>query len=380
MKRLLITYIAFFAFFPGLHNAEAQDLGFRGTSARLSAGVGVFTYHGPTNLLAPDSPSNHVHRSDAAVALLGSFPLLADRIYFRFMLLATNFDTASGRETVGNGENQFLTENLLLFEPTVVFTIPGLSSGSFVPYLFTGFGGTLADPFGGRLDIVDMPGTGVPGPEKSAFHIPLGIGFDLALSDRVSLFGEASGRLDMNYVLRNEDNFDEHSTTLLMGGVRTRLGRTKAVDPVIPPIPPVSVSIPDCHSGGCTPPASLSSCQLADFTPIFFEGNSVELTQKEREVLDQNVVAFFLERDCCAAVIGHAVASDPVESVRLADRRSRVVHDYLVEHGVSASRFRLSVVAVPNLKCSTKAGMASCPEAAMVEIDALDCTQIADPE
>lgn len=165
MRRIIFGVL--FAFLIS-GTALAQSNQFRDTKAHLGIGVGMFTYHGPIDLLQPSSRVNHVDERDPAIAIFGSFPITRDRFFFRGMLLFTNFSTKDGRRLVGTGENEFLTKHIFMFEPELVMTLrPGLKS-RVLPYVYTGFGATTADIFNSRSKgRIDLPDTGVPGPERS---------------------------------------------------------------------------------------------------------------------------------------------------------------------------------------------------------------------
>ncbi len=370
MKKSLLPALLLSLLLVRVESADAQSIEFRDARAHFGAAVGVFTYHGPINLLGPEARSNFTRQSNAGTALFGSFPVLKKWLSFRFMLLFTNFDTSDGKRLVGGGENEFLTKNLLLFEPELVISLRSLAQGRVLPYVFTGFGGTVADVFGNGRNIIDAPGTGIPGPERSAFHIPVGLGFDVSVSDCVSVFGEASRRFDLNYAFRNERNYDAHNTSLVMGGIRTCIRDSFVkTDPVPPPpyMPPRVIKPPHGPKMGHE-----KACRLKDLTPIYFEDQSADLGETEKTYLDDNIVALYLKDNCCAEIVGYAGARQNVAAVHLADARSKAVRDYLLSAGLSPSRFTISIVTIEKT-CKVK-GL-SCPSLMFVEIKPSDCAE-----
>ncbi len=368
MKKSLLLVLLLPLLLACVETAHAQSTEFRDAKAHLGAAVGVFTYHGPINLLGPESKSNFTRHSNAGTALLGSFPILKKWLHFRFMLLFTNFDTSDGERLVGSGENEFLTKNLLLFEPELVFNLRSLAQGRVLPYVFTGFGGTIADVFGNERNVIDMPGTGIPGPERSAFHIPVGFGLDVSVSDCVSVFGEASWRFDLNYAFRNERNYDAHNTSLVMGGIRTCIRDSfRKNGPVPPPpyTPPPVIKPPKDPKLGHE-----KACWLKDLTPIYFKDQSADLGEAEKTYLDDDVVALYLKNNCCAEIVGYASAALSVTAIRLANARAKTVRDYLLKAGLSPSRFTINIVTIEET-CKLK-GMA-CPSSMFVQIIPSDC-------
>ncbi|GMQ82353.1 MAG: hypothetical protein BMS9Abin05_1802 [Rhodothermia bacterium] len=334
-----------------LRPATAQRLESGNAGTYLGGGVGFFTYHGPIDLLGPENGSNFVRESGPAAIIRGSFPVLRRWVYFRFMLLVTNFDTSSGKRLVGNGENEFLTKTLLIFEPEIVLNFASLGNGRATPYIFTGFGGTVADLFDGDRGLIDFPGTGIPGPERSVFHIPVGFGVDVPVSDAYTFYAEASWRFDFNYAFRNEPNYDAHSTSLLTAGMKVCLNCKRDV-PVSFPVPPEypEIDIPDRD----IPPFSeLRGCSLPELNPITFPEGSAILTEEAIARLDENVVALRSTSNCCIHITGYAGGKDTVAAKLLATDRALVVRHYYEAGGLSESRMSHSGEWISE-KCRTK--------------------------
>jgi len=320
-------------------SAQAQSNQFRDTKAHLGVGVGLFTYHGPIDLTAPRSRANFVREHDPALVLLGSFPITRDRFFFRAMLLFTNFTTKDGRDLVSNGVNEFLTRPVFLWEPEVVMTLRPGSKSRVLPYIFTGFGATTADLFNGRSKgRIDLPDTGVPGPERSVYHLPIGFGVDVAFNGCWSAFAEASYRWDLNYVWRNEREYDPHNTSLIMGGLRGCIRRKPFVAPPPAPIPP-PLTVP-----GYDPPLPRTPrvCTLIELNSVYFASNVVDLSTASREALDENIEALRLNPTCCVSIIGYAPGNDSdIYALRLARQRAETVMNYYVGNGLSPDRFTI---------------------------------------
>ncbi len=354
---------------------SAQSNQFRDTKAHLGVAAGLFTYHGPIDLTQPRSRANFVRESDPAAVFLGSFPIVGDLFYFRFLVAVTNFSTRDGRRLVGSGKNEFLTKSILLFEPEVVMTLRPGSKSRVMPYIFTGFGGTLADVFGSRKNTVDLPGTGVPGPERSVFHLPIGFGIDVAFNGCFSIFGEASWRFDLNYVFKNDPNYDPHNTSLVMGGLRLCLRDPfKKVAPPPPPIPPplpVPAYAPPL-------PETTKVCRLVELNTVFFAYNSIELDDKARGLLNENVDALKLNPTCCVEIRGYTDRDDAtldVYALRISRQRAEVVYRYYLSQGLAAVTFTVSAVdATEFCGKQAKGKDPGCPLSRRVESVPSDCS------
>ena len=75
-----------------------------------------------------------------------------------------------------------------------------------------------------------------------------------------------------------------------------------------------------------------------------------------------------------------AFPRDLVPAVRLADRRTHAVRDYLLSRGLYASRFRLSIETISVRRCETKSGTGKCSTNVQVSIIPVDCSKIGDPK
>jgi len=349
----------------------AQSNQFRDSQAHLGVAAGLFTYHGPIDLLQPRSTSNFVREHDPAIVFLGSFPLKRDLFYFRGMLLFTNFSAKDGRKLVGTGENSFLTSHIFMFEPEVVMTLRPGSKSRVLPYIFTGFGATTADLFNSdSKNNVDLPGRGVPGPERTVYHLPVGFGVDVAFGGCWSFFAEASYRWDLNYVWRNERNYDPHNTSLIMGGLRGCLQGKRNVAPPPAPIPP-PLAVP-----GYDPPLPRSPrvCTLVELNSVYFASNTVDLSTASREALDENIEALRLNPTCCVSIIGYASGTQAdIYALRVARQRAETIYNYYVGAGLMSERFTVDTKVGPEVCPKGKDGK-GCVENHKVETAPFDCS------
>ncbi len=358
-------------------NTQAQSNQFRDSRAHLGVAAGLFTYHGPINLLAGRSSTNFVRESDPAAVLFGSFPIRSDRFYFRGMLALTNFSQKDGEELVAAqpapSKNEFLTGFLLLFEPELVMTLTPGSKSRILPYIFTGFGAMVADPFKSESK-VDFPGTGVPGPERSVYHLPVGAGIDVALNGCWSVFAEASWRFDLNYVWRNEADYDAHNTSLVLGGLRMCMNRRRARAPE-PSRIPAPMTVP-----AYAPPLPESPliCPLVELNSVYFEYGSAELMPETRALLDENVEALVINEACCVEIIGYTDRDDSgIEALRMSRARAEAVFNYYVRSGLPADMFTVSAEGYGESCGKAKDTLGpGCPRARRVDSLPFDCARV----
>ncbi len=353
---------------------RAQSNQFRDSRAHLGVAAGLFTFHGPIDLRRPRSRTNFVREHDPALVFLGSFPITTDRFFFRGMVLFTNFDTRDGKKLVGeDGLNEFLTQDILLFESEIVMTLRKGSKSRVLPYIFTGFGGTLADTFGSTKNAVDLPGIGVPGPERSVYHMPVGIGMDVAFNGCVSAFAEASYRWDLNYVFRNESTYHPHNTSLVMGGLRVCVNNPFKKGAPPPPAVPPPLDVP-----AYTPPLPRTAkvCTLVDLNSIYFAYQSTELDEEARRLLDENVEALRLNPTCCVTITGHtdSDAAD-VYALRIARQRAEVVYTYYLNAGLSAERFTVNA-SRETITCPKGKDGQGCRDNRRVDSSPFDCSRL----
>lgn len=321
--------------------AQAQRAQFRGSQAQFGVAIGVFTYHGRIDLNAERSGANFTRSSDPAAILLGSFPIIRDRLFFRGMTGLTNLGSLGQKGTVSS--NEFLNRELLWFEPQVVFTpFPG-SRRAFLPYVYTGFGSLIADPFGGPSGRVDQPNGGTPGPDRSVFTWPLGLGVDYPVGPRFSVFADASFRINFNYVGRNATDRNPHNTSLIMFGMRFNLTKFEQVIEKIPPVElPDPITIPPYTPPTPAPDFPTDRCVLVDLNTIFFTSPQVEGNSENEALLLENVEALQLNPACCAQIVGFTEGADTeAEARNISRERATYVFDFYTENGISEDRLAL---------------------------------------
>ncbi|MEM1093997.1 MAG: OmpA family protein [Bacteroidota bacterium] len=369
-------------------SAHAQANQFRDSRSHFGIAIGQFTYHGPVDLLRRESSSNFVRERDPALVLLGSFPLVGDQLYFRAMVGFSNFNTDDGEDLVNRfgGQNEFLTESLLWFEPEVVWTpFPG-SRSRLMPYVFTGFGSLIANPFD-NTGRANRPGSGIPGPERSVFTFPLGAGLDFALTDMFSVFAEYSYRFNLNYVGRNElQGPNPHDTSLLMAGVRLGLRnpfrKRLDFDGVDPPLPD-PMAIPDYRPPipMVVPETSVARCVLVDLNTVTFAYNVTSIDRQADRLLDENVRALLANPMCCIEIIGYTdrADGDAARAMRISQDRARAVYDYYLSQGIPAERMTVRAEGVAMPECE-KGGKdedgPGCRRNRRVETIPFDCSDL----
>ena len=364
-----IIYTLFFLLltFP----AEAQRTQFRGSQANFGVGIGLFTYHGRINLNESRSDANFTRSSDPAAVFYGSFPILRDRLFFRGMAGLTNLSSLDTKGAVSS--NEFLNRELFWFEPQVIYTpLPG-SKTLFLPYVYTGFGSLIADPFGGPSGRVDLPGGGTPGPDRSVFTLPFGIGVDYPIGPRLSVFTDLSFRINFNYVGRNANDRNPHNTSLVLFGMRFNLSKFERVVEEIPPVDlPDPVVIPPYDPPAPTPEFPQDRCVLASLNTVYFPSDSTSADPQLLALLDENVEALQLNPACCALIVGYTEGGDTEEEAeQIARDRALFVFNYYSEQTISEDRLavREQGQALPCLRKEDP----ECKINRRVESEMLDC-------
>ena len=336
---VLVTITGFSTYTTPLAHAQRTQL--RGSQAHFGVALGVFTYHGRVDLNADRSSANFTNASDVAGILLGSFPIIRDRLFFRGMAGLTNLSAMGSQSGLSN--NEFLNRELFWFEPQVIYTITRGSSNLILPYVYTGFGTLIADPFGGPSGQVNQPNAGTPGPDRSVFTLPFGVGVDYPISHRFSVFADVSFRVNFNYVVRNEGNRNPHNTSLVMAGMRFNLAKIKKVAEKVPPaeLPP-PLEIPPYDPPLPAPEYPTDRCVLADLNTIFFGSESAEVAPDALKLLDENVEALQLNPLCCARIIGHTDGADTEEAaLKISRDRASFVFNYYTTNGIEEDRMAI---------------------------------------
>lgn len=336
------TYLLFVAvWFLASQPTQAQRTQLRGSQAHFGAAIGVFTYHGRINLNASRSNGNFTRSSDVAGILIGSFPIVRDKFFFRGMTGLTNIPGMGSSGVLT--ENEFLNRELFWFEPQVVFTLTRGSEQLLLPYVYTGFGALIADPFGGPSSNIDRPNAGTPGPDRSVFTWPLGVGVDYPVSHRFSFFADVSVRINFNYVGRNEGGINPHNTSLVMFGMRFNLAKTKKIRETLPPVKlPPPLDIPPYNPPLPAPDYPADQCVLADMNTIFFATGSSDTTPAMLNLLDENVEALHINPLCCARLTGYTDgANTEDEALKISRDRATFVFNYYSKNGIAQDRLAI---------------------------------------
>lgn len=367
-----------------LHPALAQSNQFRTTRAHLGLGYSVYTYYGPVDLKSPDGPDNHISASDPAIVALGSFPIVGDRFYFRGMFGVSQFDTKNERAlmaeqsliTGGTAENEFLTNEVFFFEPEIIYTIMPGSNSRFLPYIYTGFGALIADPFGQKETNINLPGSGVPGPERTVFTLPFGIGVDYAVTRRFSVYIDASYRFDLNYVGRNEvQGTNPHNTSLVMGGFRVGIFPVRRTVIEREPLPiPEPMRIPPYQP---PPPPEMpppERCVLVELNTVYFPNGGAELDAETRALLTANVEALRLNPACCVDIVGYTDEQEgnTTYALRLSRQRAEAVFRFYVDNGIAPERLRPRAGGIALPPCGKDEGP-NCRRNRRVDSIPMDC-------
>ena len=321
--------------------AQAQRTQLRGSQAHFGVALGVFTYHGRVDLNTDRSNTNFTRSSDVAGILLGSFPIVRDRFFFRGMAGLTNLSAMGTKSGLSN--NEFLNRELFWFEPQVIYTLTRGSERLFLPYVYTGFGTLIADPFGGTTGQVNQPNAGTPGPDRSVFTLPFGLGVDYPVSHRFSFFADVSYRVNFNYVGRNEGNRNPHNTSLVMFGMRFNLARIKKVAEQIPPAElPDPIEIPPYNPPLPAPEYPADRCVLADLNTVFFDSGTAIATDQTMALLTENVEALQLNPLCCARIVGHTDGADTEEdALKISRERAAFVFNFYSNEGIAEDRMAI---------------------------------------
>ena len=349
---------------------------------RIGVGVGPSVYLGPDILYGDAADQDDIRETGLAVTGEISFPLGSERLYGRLMGGLTNLGADAERADSPPGANPFLTNPNALVEGDLIFNLASYRRSNVVPYLFSGFGALIADPFG-RDDAADALNR-----DKTALFVPAGLGVDLRLSRNVSIFGEASYRFILNEVGAEEvgsfvaalqrdptceeepknpdckepeipceedpdqvgcpevnpegdSTFDTRfNQALLLGGLRLGFGRAPAPAVIPPPPPPPPAPQPTPRPTPPPPPAPV--CDLVELNSAYFDYGSSTLDSNARALLEENVDLLLSDSACCVFIDGYVDTTEYDEfGMGLAGRRAQTVYDFYLSRGVSASRLQV---------------------------------------
>ncbi|OZC01877.1 OmpA family protein [Rubricoccus marinus] len=389
--------------------ASAQVIGTRydtdggSSGVRIGIGVGASVYNGPNTLYPLDNVvQENVTEVKPAVTAFVGLPLGGDRLYGRLLAGLLNIGADSDNEIARQGGNPFLTNEQALAEVDLLFNLASPRTSSVVPYVYTGIGAIIADPFG-RDDVADALDR-----DRVAYVLPVGIGVDLNLSRNLSLFGEASYRFPLNNVgqgarvaadffelcdgdpdciakceadptdpacvLGDGDSlFDtKFGSALLTGGLRLGFGaRSPAPVEYIPPVPTREVIVE--RETIYVEPEPLV-CDLVELNSIYFDHGSSSLSMRAQDLLGENVELLLDNSACCVFLDAYTDTSEHDRfGMGLAGRRAQAVYDYYLTQGVAASRLQIRNRGVASPSCDKEDPGVGCSRNRRVDSVPMDC-------
>ncbi|NNF58513.1 MAG: OmpA family protein [Rhodothermaceae bacterium] len=382
---------------------------------RLGVSAGLFAYNGPNILYGTVDAQDSVTKARLGVTAHVSFPLVRDRLYLRTTAGLLNIG-ADTDEDAGPGQNPFLTNEVFLGEGDLLVNLISYRRSSLVPYVFTGFGALVADPFGQDefIDALDR--------DRTAYFIPAGVGVDIRVSRNVSFYLEGSYRFILNEVGQElspsvanafgddpcatdpegmeckckkfpekpeckekppgevdpegERSFDERFRTGgLAAGFNFGFGGAPPPPPpvVVPPAPPVVPPPPVI-----VPPQPIV-CDLTELNAIYFEYGSTSLTDDARDLLENNVQLLREHPECCLFIDGYTDTSEYDEfGMPLAGQRAQVVYDYYLDRGIAADRMHVRNRGASFPPCDKEDPEEGCRYGRRVESIPLDCSNFLD--
>ena len=375
---------------------------------RLGVGAGLFAYNGPNILYGTVDDQESVTEARFGVTAHVSFPLVRDRLYLRTTAGLLNIG-ADTDENAGPGQNPFLTNELFLGEGDLLVNLISYRRSSLVPYVFTGFGALVADPFG-QDEFIDALNR-----DRTAYFIPAGVGVDIRISRNVSFYLEGSYRFILNELGQElspsvanafgddpcmvdpesmackckkypekpeckeepevdpegESAFDDRFRAgWLAAGFNFGFGGAPPPPPpvVIPPLPPVLPPPPVI-----VPPQPIV-CDLTELNAIYFEYGSTDLTDEARSLLEENIQLLREHPECCLYIDGYTDMSEHDEfGMPFAGQRAQVVYDYYLNRGITADRMTVRNRGVSFPPCDKEYPGEGCPPSRRVESIPLDC-------
>ena len=403
-------------------SASAQTLGARsgaepgGSGIRFGIGVGPSVYNGP-NVLYPlnDVEQENVTEVRPAVTAFVAFPLGSDRLYGRAMAGVLNIGADGEPSISGRGGNPFLTNENLLLEGDLMLNLVSPQQSRTVPYLFSGIGALIADPFGDDEVARDLDR------KRAAYFLPLGAGVDVSLTRNLGLFAEASYRFPLSSpgrfgtsprasasrkgptetldpceidptsveckkacendpsgaicVLLDEDKtFDtSFGAGLLTGGLRFGFGGPPARASVPAPVREVIVERETVRVQP-PPPERPVVCDLVELNQVYFDHGSTTLSLRAQRLLDENVALLLDNPACCVFIDGYTDSSEGERfGAALAARRAQAVYDYYLANGVSASRLQIRNRGAAMPACDKEDPGLGCSRNRRVESVPMDC-------
>ena len=378
------------------------------TGVRVGVGVGASVYNGPNVLYSiPGVERENVTEVNPAVTAFVGFPISGDRLRGRAHVGVLNIGGAGSQLVNINGGNPFLASEQLLLEGNLLLhlTSPGASGAS--PYVFSGLGALVADPFGND-DISDALDR-----DRVAYVLPLGIGVDVPITRNLAFFGEASYRLPLNDVGQSElvspfseacngdpdciekcevdpgdplcvrSDVEERSgerfgSALLTGGLKLGFGRRRA--PAFIPPPPVREVVVERETVVVPTPPVITTpepprvCELVELNPVYFDYGSATLSPRAERLLDENVDLLLRDGACCVFIDGLTDTSESERfGIRLSGNRAQAVYDYYLQQGVGASRIQIRNRGAATPPCDKEDPGVGCSRNRRVESIPMDC-------
>ena len=179
---------------PGGYNsldARYDDDPYWTTPVQLGIGAGPFVYRGP-DLLVPTLDGSRAQRDDITQTTFGVTGELlvpvAERVRARAMGGVVGLGADSDRYVEDESLNPFLTGPSILAEGALLVDLVDRRRSALVPYGLAGFGALFATE------------DAAEGVSRTALYLPLGLGLEYQVSDKLSIFGEASYRFGLNAV------------------------------------------------------------------------------------------------------------------------------------------------------------------------------------
>lgn len=385
-----------------------------GPGVRFGLGGGVSLYNGP-NVLYPLSgiDQENVTEVNPAITAFLEVPF-SDQLAGRALVGLLNIGADDDGAIARRGGNPFLTNEQLLLEGDLLFKLTNPRYSSAVPYVFSGLGALIADPFG-QDDVADALDR-----DRVAYVLPLGVGVDLQLSRTLGLFGEASYRFPLNDVGNAsglasaafgpedekpceedptqthckpkpceedptqdhcvEDDGDERFDTrfgsaLFTGGLRFGFGGPRREFIPAPPEREVIVERETVYVEREEIPVERPLvCDLVELNAIYFEHGSSTLTDRARALLDENVELLMDNPACCVFIDGFTDTSEGERyGMALAGRRAQAVYDYYLSRGVAASRLQIRNRGTAVPACDKEDPGIGCARNRRVESIPMDC-------
>jgi outer membrane protein OmpA-like peptidoglycan-associated protein len=402
---------------------------------RIGLSAGAMTYFGPDilNVNTAAGATNGIDDQDnvtqtrPAVLAFVSFPLGSDHLYGRLQAGLANLGADFRADVPVAAANPFLTNEWFIGEGNLLFNLISPRRSATVPYLFSGFGAIVADPFD-QDESVDALGH-----ETVAYYVPAGVGVDFRLSRNLSLFLEAAYRFNLNNpgraytitggaaatggttgagIFANATTGDpceekpwkpecgpkppeEDCTTnpelpgcvagddstqfdngfnvgSLMGGIA--IGFAPAPRAFIPPPVAPTPNVPPVVAPVVEERPPLPVCELVELNSVYFDYGSASLTPGARALLAENVQLLRENPECCIFIDGYTDTSEYDRfGMPLAGRRAQAVYDYYLESGVEASRMHVRNRGASLPDCDKEDEGPGCRRGRRVDTLPMDC-------